>query len=84
MPLLFLSCSFCIQQRISVTLSGAVPSGEAPFHPRGSGGTQEENGHRGAQEEAGRSASGVQKAVCAWRGHRALHEGHLSPCCPAP
>lgn len=30
-----------------------VFSGETPFHPRRSGGTQEENGNCGAQEEEG-------------------------------
>lgn len=71
MPLVFHSCvPFAFSKVFHVTLSGDVSSGEAPFHPRGSGGTQEENGHWGAQEKAGRSASGVQKATCTQGGHR--------------
>lgn len=60
---------FVFSKAFHGTLPGGVPSGEAPFHPRGSGGTQEENGHWGAQEETGRSASAVQKAACAQGGH---------------
>lgn len=49
---LFLCCKAFLHEHF-----GTVFSGEAPVHPRGSGGTQEENGDRGAPEEEGGSPS---------------------------
>ena len=56
--LLFHFCvSFPFGKVFYINISHNIFSGEAPFHPRRSGGTQEENGGWGASEEDGRSLS---------------------------
>lgn len=49
-------CFFPIQQGVYINISH-IFLGETPFHPRRSGGTQEENGDWGGSKEEGRSLS---------------------------
>lgn len=67
-----------LQQGVLLEHFHTVFSGEAPFHPGGSGGTQEENGDRGAAEEEGGFLSSSR--VHLWRaGAVRVRAGDLAP-----